>query len=333
MIGHGKQMLFKKTALALLAAVFVAGSAPSEEKKDLPVVTALGSLKLGGYAQLFASAWDEGVDTFSLRRARLSLSGEIFKNLRFKLAVDLVKSPVLLDAVVEFEPSKAAGLRAGQFLVPFSMNNVTSVADIDMVNRPTVVEALAPGRDNGASGRDVGAVLYGRYSVAEYTLGFFNGAGINKTDTNSHKDWSGRVVLRPFKFIAVGGSFYRGQQSAAAEDPLVARNKEGLEAVLSIGGFSLKSEYIHAKDDLISKAGWYAQAGLFAIPGKLQALVRYDSLDLDQAVPDDGKRVIAVGVNWFIVGKTKLQLNYEIHRLEAGGSEKSGLLAQFQAAF
>jgi phosphate-selective porin OprO/OprP len=333
MIGHGKRLPFEKAGLALVAAALIAGFATAEEKKVSPAVTALQSLKLSGYAQIFASAWDPGVDTFSLRRARLSLAGEIIKNLRFKLAADLVKSPALLDAFVEFEPSKAAGLRAGQFLVPFSMNNVTSVADIDMVNRPSVVEALAPGRDNGASGRDVGAVLYGSYSVLEYALGFVNGAGINKTDTNSHKDLSGRVVLRPFKIFAVGGSFYRGRQSAAAEDPLVARNKEGLEATLSIKGFSLKSEYIHAKDDLVSKAGWYAQAGFFALPGKLQALVRYDSLDLDRAVPDDGKRVVAVGVNWFVVGKTKLQLNYEIHRLEAGGREKSGLLAQFQAAF
>lgn len=333
MIGHGHRMPFRKAGLILLTAVLLPMSAPAQEKKDSPAVTALQSLKLSGYAQLFAAAWDPGVDTFSLRRARLSLSGEIVKNLRFKLAADLVKSPALLDAFVEFEPSKAAGLRAGQFLVPFSMNNVTSVADIDMVNRPTVVEALAPGRDNGASGRDVGAVLFGSYSVLEYAFGFVNGAGINKTDTNSHKDFSGRVVLRPLKVIAVGGSFYRGRQSAAAEDPLVARNKEGLEAVLSIDRFSLKGEYIHAKDDLISKAGWYAQAGFFALPGKLQALLRYDSLDLDRAVPDDGKRVIAVGVNWFIVGKTKLQLNYEIHRFEAGGREKSGLLAQFQAAF
>jgi phosphate-selective porin OprO/OprP len=333
MIGHGKRMPFKKAGPILLAAVLLSVFAPAEEKKDSPAVTALQSLKLSGYAQLFAAAWDPGVDTFSLRRARLSLTGEIAKNLRFKLAADLAKSPALLDAFVEFEPSKAVGLRAGQFLVPFSMNNVTSVADIDMVNRPAVVEALAPGRDNGASGRDVGAVLFGSYSVLEYALGFVNGAGINKTDTNSHKDFSGRVVLRPLKVLAVGGSFYRGRQSAAAEDPLVARNKEGLEAVLSIMGFSLKSEYIHARDDLISKAGWYAQAGFFALPGKLQALVRYDSLDLDRAVPDDGKRVITVGVNWFIVGKTKLQLNYEVHRLEAGGREKSGLLAQFQAAF
>jgi phosphate-selective porin len=326
-------MRFKKAELVLVTAVLVAGFAPAEEKKDSPAVSALRSLTLSGYAQLFAAAWDEDVDTFSLRRARLSLSGEIVKNLKFKLAADLIKSPALLDAVVEFTPSKAAGLRAGQFLVPFSMNNVTSVADIDMVNRPSAVEALAPGRDNGASGRDVGAVLFGSYSVLEYALGFVNGAGINKTDTNSHKDFSGRVVLRPFEFLTVGGSLYRGRQTVVDGEPLVARNKEGLEAVLSIKGFSLKGEYIHAKDDLIFKAGWYAQAGFFAVPGKLQAFLRYDSLDLNRAVPDDGKRVIAVGVNWYIVGKTKLQLNYEIHRLEAGGREKSGLLAQFQAAF
>jgi phosphate-selective porin len=326
-------MRFKKAELVLVTAVLVAGFAPAEEKKDSPAVSALRSLTLSGYAQLFAAAWDEDVDTFSLRRARLSLSGEIVKNLKFKLAADLIKSPALLDAVVEFTPSKAAGLRAGQFLVPFSMNNVTSVADIDMVNRPSAVEALAPGRDNGASGRDVGAVLFGSYSVLEYALGFVNGAGINKTDTNSHKDFSGRVVLRPFEFLTVGGSLYRGRQTVVDGEPLVARNKEGLEAVLSIKGFSLKGEYIHAKDDLIFKAGWYAQAGFFALPGKLQAFLRYDSLDLNRAVPDDGKRVIAVGVNWYIVGKTKLQLNYEIHRLEAGGREKSGLLAQFQAAF
>ncbi|HUT07822.1 MAG TPA: porin [Candidatus Latescibacteria bacterium] len=317
----------------LLAAGLLSMSAPAEEKKDPPAVTALQSLKLSGYAQLFAVAWDAGVDTFSLRRARLSLTGEIVKNLRFKLAVDLMKSPALVDAFVEFEPSRAVGLRAGQCLVPFSMNNVTSVAEIDMVNRPIVVEELAPGRDNGASGRDVGAILYGSCSILEYALGFVNGAGINRTDADSHKDFSGRVVLRPLKVLTVGGSFYRGRQSAAAEDPLVARDKEGLEAGLSMKRFSLKGEYIHAKDDLISKAGWYAQAGFFALPGKLQALLGYDSLDLDRAVPDDGKRVIVVGVNWFIAGKTKLQLNYEIHRLEAGGREKSGILAQFQAAF
>jgi phosphate-selective porin OprO/OprP len=327
------RMTAAKAGLIFFAAAMLAGLAPAQEKKDSPLLTALGSLKLGGFAQFLAASWDPGVDTFSLRRARLSLAGEIVKNLRFKIAADLVKSPALLDALVEFEPSKAAGLRFGQFLVPFSLESVTSTADIDMVNRSTVVEALAPGRDNGASGRDVGAVLFGRYSIAEYTLGFVNGAGINKADTNGYKDFSGRLVLRPFTFLAVGGSLYRGKQTVDPASPLVARDREGLEAVLGYKGLSLKGEYIHARDDLVSKAGWYAQAGFFALPGRLQALLRYDSLDLNRAVPDDGTRVLAVGVNWYIVGKTKLQLNYEIHGLEGGGREKSGILAQFQAAF
>lgn len=321
------------TGLILALIALLAGPAAAEEKKDSPVLTALKNLKLGGYAQFSGASWDPGTDTFSLRRARLSLGGTIVKNLGFKLSVDLVKSPALLDAQIEFAPVRAAGLRFGQFLVPFSLDNVTSVADIDMVNRPAAVEALAPGRDIGSSGRDVGLVAFGSWKIAEYALGFVNGSGINKSDADGHKDFSGRLVLRPAKFLAIGGSLYRGQRVPAEGEPLADRNKEGLEALLSIDRVTLKGEYIHAKDGLISKAGWYAQAGVFALPGKLQALARYDALDLDRAVPDDGKHIVTLGLNWHIAGRTKLQVNYEIHGLEAGGREKSGLLAQFQAAF
>ncbi|MGA2363209.1 MAG: porin [Candidatus Aminicenantales bacterium] len=328
-----KKTPLRRAGLALLAAALLAVSAPAEDKEDSPLVTAAKPLKLSGYAQLLAVDWDKGVDSFSLRRARLTLAGEIVKNLRFKVTADLVKSPALLDALVEFEPSKIIGLRFGQFLVPFSLESVTPTSELDMVNRSAVVEALAAGRDNGSSGRDIGTVVYGSYAIVDYAVGLFNGAGINKADTNSHKDWSGRAVIHPFKFLAIGGSLYRGKQSPSADVPLVKRDKEGLEAALVFKRVSLKGEYIHALDDLVSKAGWYIQAGLFALPDKLQALLRYDSLDLDRSVAGDAKNVIALGLNWFILGRTKLQVNYEIHRLEGGGREKSGLLAQFQAAF
>jgi phosphate-selective porin OprO/OprP len=322
-----------RAGLVLLAVVFLAVSAPAEEKKESPLVTATRSLKLSGYAQILVVDWDKGVDTFSLRRARASLTGELIKHLRFKLMVDVVKSPALLEAFVEFEPSKIVGLRFGQFKVPFSLESVASDSDIDMINRSAVVETLVPGRDNGSSGRDIGAVLYGSVSVVDYTFGLFNGAGINKADTNSHKDWGGRVVVHPVKFISVGGSLYRGMQSPSADVPLVRRNREGLEADFILKRLSLKSEYIHAEDGPVAKAGWYVQAGFFALPGKLQTLVRYDSLDIDRAIAGDAKNVITVGLNWFILGRTKLQVNYEIHRLETGGRENSGLMAQFQAAF
>lgn len=323
----------RRAGLALLAAALICGTALAEEPKESPFVTAAKTLTLSGYAQVLAVEWDRGVDTFSLRRARIGLSGDILKNLKFKITVDVVKSPALLEALVEFEPSKILGLRVGQCLIPFSLESITPTRDLDMVNRSPVVDTLAPGRDNGSSGRDIGTALYGSYAIFEYTVGLFNGAGINKADTNSHKDWSGRLVAHPLKFLSVGASIYRGKQDSTPEAPLVRRDKEGLEAALILKAFSFKSEYIHARDDLVSKAGWYVQAGFFALPAKLQALLRYDWLDLDRSVAGDAKNVISTGINWFILGKTKLQLNYEIHRLQGGGRDKSGLLAQFQAAF
>lgn len=319
-------------ALLLLLAARPA-AAEDAPKQDSPLLTALKGLKLGGYTQFSGSSWEPGADTFQLRRARLSLGGAIVKDLTFKLSVDLVKSPALLDAQIDYAPFREAGLRFGQFLVPFSLDNVTSVADIDMVNRPAAVEALAPSRDIGSSGRDVGLAAFGRWTIAEYAVGLFNGSGLNKADADGHKDFSGRLVLHPVRGLSLGGSVYRGRRSPAEGEPLAERNKEGLEALYGAGRVTLKAEYIHARDGLVSKSGWYVLAGVFALPGRLQGLVRYDALDLDRAVAGNGRSLVTFGVTWTIAGRTKLQANYEIHRLESGGREKSGLLAQFQAAF
>jgi phosphate-selective porin len=84
---------------------------------------------------------------------------------------------------------------------------------------------------------------------------------------------------------------------------------------------------------MVLRAGWYAQAAYLFSPGRLQAVVRYDTVDLDRSVPGESRNVFTAGLNWFIAGKTKLQVNYELHRTEGGGTEKSGLLAQLQAGF
>jgi phosphate-selective porin len=325
--------IFGPWAVIFPLLALLGGWASGQDKKDTPVSSFLQSLKLSGYMQVYGAAWDDGTDTFSLRRARVSLSGEIVKDLRFKLAVDVTKSQPLLDAAVEFEPVRLAGVRVGQFAVPFSLENDASSSDLDLIDRAAVVDTLAPGRDNGSLGRDVGAVLFGGAPWVEYALGFVNGSGIAKADTDSHKDFTGRVVFKPLRGLALGGSLYRGRQTVAAGAPLVVRNKEGLEAALAISLVSVKAEYIHAQDDLVSKSGWYVQAGCFALPRKIQALLRYEALDLDRAMPGNGTNVTTLGLNWVIRGKTKLQVNYEIHGLQAGGRAKSGLLAQLQAAF
>jgi phosphate-selective porin len=323
------------TVLAVTVIFSAALNAAAQEKQDAPAVTAGKALKLSGATQLLAAYWKDDVDSFSVRRARFTLSGELLKSLRYKATVDMAKTPTLLDALVEFDALAGLSFRAGQFLVPFSLESVTSVSDLDTINRSQVVNALSPGRDIGTQGRDVGAIAFGRISIVEYTVGLVNGSGINKADANDQKDLAGRVLARPLAGLTVGASLYRGDQRAAAAETSVVRHREGLEVAFLRGPASFKAEYIHAKDGDLSRSGWYAQGGWFVLKDTLQAVVKFDSLDHDRALAGDRRDVLTAGCTWFIAGRTKLQVNFENHRPEGGSGLAStyGLLAQFQAAF
>jgi phosphate-selective porin len=304
-----------------------------QEKKEAPAVTASKAFKLSGYTHILYVSQDEGLDSFSVKRARLSFAGEFLKNVRFKLQIDAVKSPVLVDAQLDFVLSPTASFRVGQFKVPFSQESLLSAAEIDTINRSQPVTKLSPGQDIGSSGRDIGATFFGKYSIVEYTAGFFNGAGINKTDTNEQKDLAVRFLLRPAGFLSIAASFYDGHYSEKADAPAVARKRTGFETAVVHNAFSLKGEFILAKDDTTSKQGWYLQGGYFVLAKTLQAIVKYDSYDKDKNVAGDRSHLFTLGMNWYLTEKTRLMVNFELYKDESGKTTNSALLAQFQAGF
>jgi phosphate-selective porin len=318
----------------VLAALVLSGPAFGQDKKEEPpAVTSSRSFKLSGYTQFLYTYWETGLDSFAIPRARLSLSGDLLKTIRFRIQIDAVKSPALIDANVDFVFNPAYGLRIGQYYVPVSMENNTSDADMDTILRSLVVIALAPSRDLGSQGRDIGAMFMGQYSIAEYYLGVFNGAGINKADTNKAKDVSGRLILHPVKSLSLGGSFYKGRNNPVQNGPDVTRDRIGLEAAWLPGRFSLKGEFLSAKDNVTSKSGWYLQGGYFFIPKKLQAIVKWDTYDRDLDVSADRADLLTLGANWFIWGKTKLMVNYALYRIEGEGTTNQAVSVQFQAGF
>lgn len=319
-------------SLALACLALSAGLAGQDKKEPAPL-TAAAPLKLSGFSQLLFAGWDKGVDTFSARRVRFSLAGELFKNVNYKIQVDAVKSPIILDALVEFKLIPEVGLRVGQFKVPFSMENLTSSADLETINRSTPEEKLAPGRDNRMNGRDIGAALFGKASILEYALGVFNGSGIDVKDNNDEKDLAGRVVVRPAGFLTVGAAFYRGRTSLAAGKSPYDRNRTGLELAVRSGPFGLKGEYIAAKDDTLERSGWYLQGGWFFKPGKLQAVLKLDAYDANLDAKDNRTNLWTLGLNWFLAAKSKLQVNYEVYKLENGKTDNSAFLVQLQAGF
>jgi phosphate-selective porin len=319
--------LIVSTALAL------SGAASGQGKKEPPPVTSSRSFKLSGYTQFLYTYQDKGNDSFSIPRARLTLSGELVKNIRFRIQIDGVKSPALIDANVDFLFNPAYSLRIGQYYVPMSLENNTSDSEMDTILRSQVVNALAPSRDIGSQGRDIGAMFMGRYSIAEYSLGVFNGAGINKLDTNKAKDVSGRLILHPVESLAVGGSFYKGRNNPVQNGPDLTRDRIAFEAAWVTGPYSLKGEFISGKDDQTSKSGWYLQGGYFVLPKKLQALVKWDTYDKNRDAAADRADLFTLAVNWFIWEKTKLAANYNLYRAEGQGTTNQAVSIQFQAAF
>ena len=322
------------SAAALMGiVVLMVGLASGQDKKEAPAVTSSRSFQLSGYTQFLYNYFDKGVDSFSIPRARLTLSGGLVKNVKFKIQIDGVKSPALIDAMLDVQIKSYLGLRVGQYYVPFSLENTTSDSDLDVINRAQVVNSLAPGRDIGAQGRDIGAMLMGKYSIFEYYAGVFNGAGINRLDTNKNKDVSARVIVRPIKNLAVGGSLYGGRYSATQGAVAVTRNKAGLEAVYTTGALCFKGEFIDAKDDRTSKSGWYVQGSYDFLPKKIQAVARWDTFDPNRDLGDNRLDTLLVGGTWFIWEKTKLMLNYSVFRTEGQGTTNQSLAVQFQAAF
>ncbi|MGB9892892.1 MAG: porin [Candidatus Saccharicenans sp.] len=283
-------------------------------------------IKISGYGQFLFVGSQEQPDTFSIRRARLSLGGRPLQNLTLKLQVDLSKSPILMDALVELSLRDEFNLRIGQFKVPFSLESTTSASELLTINRSQPVELLAPGRDNGAAGRDIGALVFGHLGLFDYALGLVNGAGINKKDDNNHKDWVGQLTVSPIKKVVLGFSIYNGRQTAAGNPINLVRNKYGLELNLNFKPLTLWSELIRARDDRTEKQGWYVQAALDLIPGKYQLVFKLDSLNLDRNQSGQKSQIYTVGANWYLSAKSKVQANFEYHQSDYGPDYRTVLL-------
>jgi phosphate-selective porin len=226
-------------------------------------IIAARQMQLTGYSQVRYQAFQESGkhNGFDIRRARVDLKGSVTPFFSYRLQADLVDKPKMIDAYGEIKLADYFLITAGQFKIPFSMENLTSSNKLEMIDRSQVVEALvARSKDviGNQNGRDIGLQISGTFlkvkdiPVIEYRLGVFNGSGINVADTaNNAKDISGRLIFTPIKGLSFGGGFYKGWDKAIKPDVVgksQTRNRLGGEISYVVNRFSVKSEYISGKD-------------------------------------------------------------------------------------
>jgi phosphate-selective porin OprO/OprP len=131
---------------------------------------------------------------FLVRRARVDVDAIFYKWIRAKIQSELTEGVSLKDAYLDLTFLPELRFRAGQFHVPFSLEEYgTSDNFIDFIER-SLVNELAPMRDRGVK-------LYGDLmgGIISYHLGGFNGTGEDTSDNNSAKDLAFRLEYSPFR--------------------------------------------------------------------------------------------------------------------------------------
>jgi phosphate-selective porin OprO and OprP len=328
-------------------------------------------LRLSGYTQIRYQNYQEPskYNGFDIRRARLDFQGDFSSKWGYRILIDFVGasgangtaptggalfSPALMDAFISYKPFDFIKITAGQFLLPFSQENLMPDRSLETVDRSQVVSALIARKgdvSNGLidsignqNGRDIGLMVNGSFIkienryLADYYLALVNGAGINTLDNNQFKDIVGRLVLHPFKILDIGVSYYNGfDWFTSSPGKSQERIRLGTEFALNYNLFSIKGEWIEGKEgnsNPITHRGWYLQGSYFLWPKHLQGVFRYDTYDPNttKAKSLETSTYYVFGLNYLFNVWTKIQMDYS-WRTENPGISNNVFTAQLQLGF
>jgi phosphate-selective porin OprO/OprP len=318
------------------------------------------SLRLGGRLHADAARFSDDSNNLlnedshdaEFRRARLFISGKAFDEWRYRLEYDFSADHDyrIKSAWVGYNGFKPVTVRAGNVLVPFSLEEMTSSNNI------TFMERALP--NAFASSYKVGALVntYGEnWSAA---AGLFDG-----NIRNGSKDgWgvAGRLTFAPVRerrsVLHVGGAVeYREPDevnfNTRPEAHLAQRLAgtgtlrdidntltAGLEAAVVRGSLSLQGEYMQVSVERNRQrsdpdfSGWYLYGSWFVTGehrrynakkgnfkqirpeskyGAWELAARYSSVDLeDVGVTGGEEQNITLGLNWYLNRHIRFMANY-----------------------
>ena len=269
------------------------------------------SAKLGGriqwdynYAELNGVA-DE--DDFSIRRARLYLSGKVNDwsyKVQFNVGND--NGGTHEDLYIRYNGwGKQAVVTIGNQKEPFGLEELESSKDISYLERSAVTEAYAPGRQEGV-------LFSGQRGGITYALGVFedDGAGDGTAVT-------GRVTYAPIK--STDQVLHFGVAHSNRDNDL---DITGIEVAYAQGAYHIQSEFISSEENNATREGLYVQAGWIITgetrpykngvfkritpgnsSGAWEVVVRYEDGDgaySDEELGSTDATSYGVGVNYYL---------------------------------
>lgn len=330
------------------------GQAPSEEKqKDLHLKDVVNTLKeritLSGYVQT-AYTYDDSAtgsdNTFEIRRAILMVSGQITDRWSCYFMYNFANTGKILEAYTEYNFRPEVSVRLGQFKTRFSLENPQSPTVLELIDCESQAVAYYTGYSGNplygsTAGRDMGLLVTGDLfdKRLHYDLSLINGQGINQKDKNSQKDFVGRLVVQPLKWLSVSGSFLSGKGNAAgvyeANPDIQAGDNYDREywaagALVQVKALDLRTEYLGGKDGKVKSEGFYASTSIHVLP-KFDIVASYDFFNKNKTSGDKQTKYVA-GVQYWFYPKCRLQMQYTYRDSHKNGCANL-LQAQVQVRF
>jgi hypothetical protein len=350
-------MPFRRAFLAIAAAA-LCRAFPLAAQDTL----AATPVDLHGFLQVYYRTGDPLIkDGYRLRKADLKFSGNISPRLRWRIAFDAAKalnlnktvaagdtaalgdasvdqkSRMLQDAALTYAVNRQLQIDVGQQIVPLSYEGTIPSAKVETIERTLFISERSRAVGLGDV-RDIGVAANGVFDIVEYHIGVFNETGddAGTTDANDQKAVVGRVALHPqwFPGFQIGGS-----GAFEGGPPSQHRERGAGEIVYSTPLFTLRGEFMQARDGFLHRLGWYGLGAVRPTP-RLQLSARFDSWDRDRtresSVNDALERQI-VGAASYIIDSSgaKVVLNVVRQTFPNIETVRPGtiLLAAFQAVW
>ena len=331
----------KRLKLFLLATLMIISSLTfaQEEKKNewIPKVSGFAQLR---YDANFNKDFDIQNSTFFMQRVCVNFDGKFTDKLSYRVGGDFVRRPVLTDAFLKYTVSEAFVIQAGQMKIPFTIENQFNPAfGCELYDYATVIKQLSGYEGGitgiGALGRDIGIMASGKVlnGWVEYSIGIFNGNGINNKDNDLDKDIIGKLDIHPWiKELTITGSYQNGHYvcdtamqgknnrwSAGIQyksDKIVFRSEY-------IGGKTGRMDYVDNVNKPFNSNGFYAVAGYWFNLGKegkqkLMPAIRYERLDKDETIEKGVVSYYTAGVCYMPLKQVNVKLNYQLTQPETG---------------
>jgi hypothetical protein len=344
-------MSIRRTALAL-ALVLAALPAPSAGQAVAARAPAKRT-ELGGRVQFqwnSTSVHNQKSTEFLMRRARIWAATQINDWIDGAVEVDLSGATAVARTVfLRFSPSPLARISLGQTKRAFDVFELTSSADILVVERDGDVRGAFSCAGVGGvcsfsrfseklqlSSLDMGVFLQGTTPSGKmgWLVSLTNGPGLNVREENGTKSFSGRLEWFPRTKVKLSAN-------AGVHDFPNAVTKQdehapAMEADVELGDFS---QGFHLQAGIMAGENWlnldhegdgsrfvsWQGIATWKIPvaaggrvGAVEPLARVSWGDPDRGEASDGGLLLTPGIVFYFQGKNKLGANVDVWRPQHG---------------